>query len=85
MWLWLWPRLAAAALIQALAWELPYAAGVTLKKERNWASIIKTDHPPVKALVSWINPILRVGLTMRAPTGTQHDKESPPLDLRGKV
>ena len=30
---WLWPRLAAAALIQLLAWELPYAAGVVLKKK----------------------------------------------------
>ena len=30
--LWLWCRLAAAALIQPLAWELPYAMGVVLKK-----------------------------------------------------
>ena len=30
--LWLWHRLAAVALIQPLAWELPYATGVTLKK-----------------------------------------------------
>ena len=29
--LWLWHRLAAAALIQPLAWELLYAAGVVLK------------------------------------------------------
>ena len=26
--LWLWPRLAAAAPIRSLAWELPYASGV---------------------------------------------------------
>ena len=31
MCLWLWCRLAAAAPIQPLAWELPYAAGVALK------------------------------------------------------
>ena len=31
--LWLWCRLAAAALIQHLAWEPPYAAGVPLKKK----------------------------------------------------
>ena len=31
--LWLWRRLTAAALIQPLAWELPYAAGVALKKK----------------------------------------------------
>ena len=30
---WLWRRLAAAALIQPLAWELPNAMGVTLKKK----------------------------------------------------
>ena len=32
--LWLWRRLAATALIQPLAWELPYAAGTTLKKDK---------------------------------------------------
>ena len=31
--LWLWLRLAAAAQIQSLAWELPYATGVAKKKE----------------------------------------------------
>ena len=30
LWLWQWP--AAAAPIQPLAWELPYAMGVVLKK-----------------------------------------------------
>lgn len=34
MLLWLWYRLAAAALIRPLAWKLPYAAGVALKKEK---------------------------------------------------
>ena len=32
--LWLWCRLAAAALIQPLAWELPYDMGVALKKNK---------------------------------------------------
>ena len=32
--LWLWRRLAAAALIQLLVWELPYAAGVALKRHK---------------------------------------------------
>jgi len=31
---WLWCRLAAAALIGPLAWELPYAAGAALKKKK---------------------------------------------------
>ena len=30
--LWVWPRPAAVALIGPLAWELPYAALVTLKE-----------------------------------------------------
>ena len=36
MFLWLWCRPAAAALILSLAWEPPYASGVALKiKETN--------------------------------------------------
>ena len=31
--LWLWYRLAAAALIQSLAWELLYASGAALKSK----------------------------------------------------
>ena len=32
---WLWHRLAAAALIPALAWELPYAADAPVKRKKN--------------------------------------------------
>ena len=32
--LWLWYRLAAAAPIQPLVWELPYVVGVTLKRPK---------------------------------------------------
>ena len=32
--LWTWCRPAAAALIGPLAWELPYAAGVVLKRKK---------------------------------------------------
>jgi len=35
--LWLWHRPAAAAQIQCLAWELPYASGAAVKrKEKIW-------------------------------------------------
>ena len=38
--LWLWCRPAAAAPIQALAWELPYAAGAAVKKiNKKWAEL----------------------------------------------
>ena len=33
-WLWLWCSLAAAALIQPLAWEFPYAVGGALKRKK---------------------------------------------------
>ena len=40
--LWLWCRPAAAALIQPLAWELPYAAHAALKKaEKKKVGVIK--------------------------------------------
>ena len=32
--LWLWCMPMAAALVQPLAWELPYAVGVTLKRQQ---------------------------------------------------
>ena len=32
--LWLWHRLAAAALTGPLAWAFPYAAGVALKRQK---------------------------------------------------
>ena len=34
MWLWLWYRLAATALIQLLAWEPPYAVDVAPKRQK---------------------------------------------------
>jgi len=33
--LWLWYRPSATALIQPLAWELPHAMGVALKRQVN--------------------------------------------------
>ena len=41
LWLWLWCRLAAAAPIQPLTWELLYASGVTLKKQKTGKKWIK--------------------------------------------
>ena len=32
--LWLWCRLAATALTQTLAWELPYAVGAALRRPK---------------------------------------------------
>ena len=36
--LWLWCRPVATALIEPLAWELPYATGVALKKKKKRVS-----------------------------------------------
>ena len=45
--LWLWRRLAAVALIQALAWECLYAMGGALKrkkkKKRKWTKAEKRE------------------------------------------
>ena len=41
LWLWLrlWCRLAAAVSIGPLAWELPYAAGMAIKKKKKDHSV----------------------------------------------
>ena len=42
--LWLWHRLAAAALIGPLAWEPPYAVGVALKRlKKKIEKSLRTD------------------------------------------
>ena len=39
LWLWLWCRPAATALIRFLAWEPPYATGVALEKVKSQKKI----------------------------------------------
>ena len=42
LWLWLWLWLAAAASVRVLAWELPYATGVALKrKKKDWKETLR--------------------------------------------
>ena len=43
--LWLWCRLVAAALIRPLAWELPYAAGAALKRQKEEEEIDDLNKP----------------------------------------
>ena len=45
--LWLWCRLAAAAPIQPLAWELPYALSVALKSKKYKIKLKKIGVPIV--------------------------------------
>jgi len=58
--LWLWRRLAAAALIQRLAWEPPYAADEALKSKTNkqktvaemstsgwWCTTVRAESKPL--------------------------------------
>ena len=55
--LWLWRRPAAAALIQPLAWELPYAAGAALKrpKTKGFLGLILERSPNL----GWINKTVK--------------------------
>ena len=46
--LWLWPRPAAEALIQPLAWEPPYAMGAALKKQKKQKKEKKNPKNPTK-------------------------------------
>jgi len=42
MWLWLWYRPVATALIRPLAWEPPYATGAALEKAKSKKTNKKT-------------------------------------------
>ena len=48
--LWLWCRPAAAALIQPLAWESPYAEGVALREKKKVSEKINQDR-----FLLWLN------------------------------
>ena len=45
VWLWLWCRLATAALIPPLAWETPDAKGVALKKKKKKKKAGRDSNP----------------------------------------
>ena len=47
-WLWLWCRLATTAPIRPLAWELPYAVGLALKRQKRKKT--KKNLPKVTSL-----------------------------------
>ena len=47
--LWLCCGPAAAALIQPLAWELPYASGVVLKEKKNCKATFEYDGDEMQA------------------------------------
>ena len=59
MLLWLWCRLVAAALIQPLAWELPYAAGGALRR--------KEEKRPPENISFALRNTLRYSLNCRVP------------------
>ena len=42
--MWLWPRPVATARIQPLVWELPYATGVALKKQKQASKKLPKYH-----------------------------------------
>ena len=56
-WLWLWHRPAAAGLISPLAWELPYAVGVALKKKKLTGQSRETASCPFPSVFPFLKPI----------------------------
>ena len=52
MFLWPWHSLAAAALMQPLAWELPYARGAALKKTKKQKTIFQLPDPLIDPVLS---------------------------------
>ena len=52
-WLWLWYRPAAAAPIQPVAWDLPYAAGAALKEKKKDATICLSIYQLMDFFLVW--------------------------------
>ena len=44
LWLWLWLWLVAAAPIRPPAWELPYATGAALKRQKKRHTVYSTEN-----------------------------------------
>ena len=80
--MWLWHRLAAAALIGPLAWELPYAAGADLKKKKKKKKTknkIKSVAPELRLpiLLTW-------GYVSQRQRALRARAQGPPTDLKGR-
>ena len=63
LWLWLWCRLAAAAPVRPLAWELPYATGAALKRQKKKidyysAKVILRNHNSMEGMVHYIRVVM---------------------------
>ena len=68
--LWLWYRSAAVAPIRPLAWELPYAAGASLKRHKQtkkppqnsgWTFPVGGEYTPLHSSLSPVSPSLKDG------------------------
>ena len=60
--LWLWCRLADAAPIQPLTWELPHAVGAALKKKKKKLKLKKNffkEVPRVPIMAQWLENLTR--------------------------
>ena len=52
MWLWLWRRLAAVALIRSLAWELPCEAPTAIKSKKRKRKRKKSKNKSIRIISS---------------------------------
>ena len=67
--LWLWHRPAATAPIRLLAWELPYAAGVPLKRQKTKNKKIKKIKQHGKGETSRRNKLDDIGFILSTHLG----------------
>ena len=71
--LWLWHRLAAAALIWLLAWQLPYAMGVALKRKKKQVEFCRKQNWVIHPSIHSIN-IQHLLRARRSPRSRQDER-----------
>ena len=79
--LWLWCRPASEALIQPLAWELPCAAGVVLKRKKKEKQKVKRSSLLLYIFLLFIHCILFVNLIDEDKVALQHPPPSTLMNI----
>ena len=81
--LWLWRRLAATAPTGPLAWELPYASGVALKRQKTKKKKKRKEKKKTKIIQGWFN--IRKSICVIHPTSRFKEKATWSFQLMQKT